>query len=99
MYTQYVINTLTFYSAAKALADYLNLLDQNDTLYNEYFAWKRTTTWRCGGNNKGVHKTPVACKICEYGIKNRDVQETVNIEKFWGRDSSCTSHDAYFKGV
>ena len=34
------INALDFPSV-KELADYLKVLDQNDTLYNEYFWWKR----------------------------------------------------------
>ena len=28
------------FESPRHLADYLKLLDQNDTLYNEYFAWK-----------------------------------------------------------
>ncbi|EDO40397.1 predicted protein, partial [Nematostella vectensis] len=34
------INVMDFPSL-KALADYLNYLDKNDTAYNEYFAWKK----------------------------------------------------------
>ena len=30
------------FATPKEMADYLNLLDQNDTLYNEYFEWKDT---------------------------------------------------------
>ncbi|KAK2148268.1 hypothetical protein LSH36_506g01009 [Paralvinella palmiformis] len=33
------------FESPRHLADYLKLLDQNDTLYNEYFAWKGTGTF------------------------------------------------------
>ena len=32
------------FSSPKKLAEYLLLLDKNDTLYNEYFAWKKNWT-------------------------------------------------------
>lgn len=40
------------FASAKELADYLNILDQNDELYNSYFKWKGTgefinTYWWC----------------------------------------------------
>jgi len=52
------INAFDF-QTVKALADYLKVLDQNDTLYNEYFWWKRHYVF---GEGSSAHNA--ACELC-----------------------------------
>jgi alpha-1,3-fucosyltransferase len=48
------------FSSPKRLAEYLKTVDKNDTLYNEYFAWK--------DSYEIVHVEP-QCKLCEFAHK------------------------------
>ena len=54
------INAALFPSV-RDLADYLNLLDNNDKLYNEYFWWKRHYVVR----GEGIDVKTAMCRLCE----------------------------------
>jgi len=74
------INALD-YPTVKDLADYLKVLDRNDTLYNEYFRWKRL--YALGGPN-------AACQLC---FKLHDPSNPVSVKrdlaKWWHYEASC----------
>ena len=77
------INVMDFKSV-KDLADYLVMLDRNDTAYNEYFSWKE---------HYYVDLPPSwTCQMCamlnndSLPIKSYDLQQ---LENFWGRQSNC----------
>lgn len=75
-----IINVRDF-TSPKALADYLKVLDNNDTLYNEYFAWKGKFEF---------HHRPGFCELCEklndmeLSRKNYD-----DIYKWYISDAKC----------
>ncbi|KAK8732039.1 hypothetical protein OTU49_007151 [Cherax quadricarinatus] len=77
------IDALSF-PTAKALADYLIYLNNNDTAYNEYFRWKR------------FHRIPgwstVAkpfCDLCERLHTDNDTKVYNNLKKWFVDDSHC----------
>jgi len=76
------INALD-YPTVKELADYLKMLDKNDTLYNEYFWWKKHYVL-------GVSSD--ACQLC---AKLHDPSHPVSVKKslskWWHYDASCKS--------
>ena len=56
------INVLDFPSIP-ALVQYLNMLDKNDTLYNEYFWWRSHYKVRNGQFYEGIHYKNY-CSLC-----------------------------------
>ncbi|XP_041472067.1 glycoprotein 3-alpha-L-fucosyltransferase A-like [Lytechinus variegatus] len=50
------------FSSFHELADYINLLDSNDTLYNSYFEWKKHGSVRRVGEGVAL-KPPFLCKV------------------------------------
>ena len=77
------INVMDF-KTVKDLADYLVMLDKNDTAYNEYFSWKDLYY---------VDVPPSwTCQICamlnnnSLPIKSYDYE---HFERFWGRKNNC----------
>ena len=87
------INALDF-PTVKELADYLNVLDKNDTLYNEYFWWKESyiTEYSINIWTKKVLQ-PAARGYCELCSKLQDPNEPVsivkNLKKWWNDDATC----------
>ena len=82
------------YSSPKDLAKYLQKLDSNDTLYNEYFAWKQNYT--CFGGTPGKS---LPCDVCRMMNENRNKINIIpDINKFWGPDS-CVPPKEYYKGI
>lgn len=80
------INALDFPSV-RDLADYIKLLDANDTLYNEYFEWKRHYVVR---NEKGMDLLRGLCRMCS--ILHEPVEPVSiyhNLTKWWRDDSQC----------
>ena len=74
------INALD-YPTVKELADYLKLLDNNDTLYNEYFWWKKH--YVLGGSNS-------ACQLCsKLHDPSHPISIQKNLTKWWHYDASC----------
>ena len=83
------------FSSPKALATYLYKLDKNDTLYNEYFAWRRNYT--CikgipGHNSRG-------CVICKFINENINKINTIaDVNKLWSPDM-CTPAKVYYRDI
>lgn len=78
------VNALDFVSV-KQLADYLVMLDRNDTAYNEYFAWRKLY----------YVASPIPgwpCKICSMLNDVTLPAKSYNREsfaRFWSRKSNC----------
>ena len=82
------------YSSPKELANYLHTLNNNDILYNEYFAWKQN--YSC---TIGVPGVSLSCELCKMMNKNRHkVNMIPDINKFWGPDS-CVDTSTYYKRI
>ena len=81
----------SFINAAKfenmrQLADYLILLDRNDTLYNEYFWWKPHFESRYKQKDVNIGM----CHLCA-SLHNKDMPPKVypNMTQWWDEQSSC----------
>lgn len=80
------------YSSPKELADYLQILDKNDTLYNEYLQWK--------GRYDIVPHPSKACNVCEYLNKAEGVIKTYDrLDLFWNRQKDCHSPENFYKNT
>ena len=66
---------VTDFSSPKLLADYMNELNSNETLYRSYFNWKYT--YQCG-NLSTKHKMN---RICTFLQKNK--QQVVDMKHVW----------------
>jgi len=88
------INVLDFPSV-RHLADYLRELDKNDTLYNQYFWWKRHYQLRSVNLYEGIHyKTH--CGLCAaLHDSSRSSQKKVypDMKAWWKDGANCTSVD------
>lgn len=75
------INAARF-SSVRQLADYLQLLDRNDTLYNEYFEWR---------NNYVVRENTGMCHLCAALHHHRHQEPKVyrNFTDWWLSRSQC----------
>jgi len=76
------------FSGPEALAAYLHKLDKNDTLYNEYFAWKGHWSYRIYPQEKHL------CRLCMLLHLQEDVGYVhwyENYDKWWNvcRDESA----------
>ena len=84
------------FASPKDLAIYLKKLDGNDTLYNEYFAWKNKYT---AYQTRNTHPQ-FACSICRHVYdKQHVVERLVDVESFWSPAKHCTRPQSYYKGV
>ncbi len=87
------INALDF-PTVKELADYLKLLDKNDTLYNEYFRWKESYAFEYSLhlNELNIYEKS-ARGYCDLCAKLHDPSEPVsivkNLKNWWGDDATC----------
>lgn len=88
------INALD-YPSVKELADYLKVLDGNDTLYNQYFRWKEQyVVSDFFSNQKQNSNTSVVIdQLCSICSKLHDPSRTINIvknlTKWWNDDAKC----------
>ena len=80
------------FPSPKHLAKYLHKLDNNDTLYTEYFAWKRH--YSCFA---GVPGTNAICDICRM-ISENQASAIPNINTFWDKDN-CMSPKDFYRGI
>lgn len=76
------------FQSPKELANYLNELDKNDTLYNSYFKWKGTGEIIEDGTN-------MFCRMC--AILHDDQIMSVprwyeNINQWWNGPTTCTRY-------
>ena len=87
------INVMDFKSA-KDLADYLVMLDKNDTAYNEYFSWKERyyvdvpPSWTCK-----------LCAMLNNDSLPRKSYDHEYLETFYGRQSNCGLLDEKFDKI
>jgi hypothetical protein len=83
--THSFINAAKFESM-KQLADYLILLDKNDTLYNEYFWWKSHFEVRYTQKDINVG----ACHLCA-ALHNTTLSPKIyaNMTDWWETQSYC----------
>ena len=80
------------YSSPKELAEYLHMLDTNDTLYNEYLQRKDMY--------KIVPHAPFQCSVCEY--INKLANETKNYDRldlFWNKKLHCYKPNEFYKNI
>jgi len=85
------INALDF-SSVKELADYLKVLDGNDTLYNQYFEWKEHYVVKSYFN--APHTNSAArrgmCGLCsKLHDPSRPVNVVKNLTKWWNDEAEC----------
>ena len=83
------------FSSPKALATYLHKLDRNDTLYNEYFAWRINYTCQSGIPIRGFR----LCELCKFINKNINKTNSIaDINKIWS-PKKCISTKRYYRGI
>ncbi|XP_057368438.1 alpha-(1,3)-fucosyltransferase C-like [Daphnia carinata] len=68
----------------KELADYLNLLDANDTLYNEYFWWKDHYRVEYSVDDMARHGF---CDLCQKLHEDSSYKSYPEMSTDWGEDS------------
>ncbi len=77
------INVMDF-KTVKDLADYLLMLDKNDTAYNEYFSWKKryyldeAPSWMCK-----------MCAMLNDDSLPRKTYDHQHFQRFYGRETNC----------
>ena len=82
------------FSSPRELAKYLTILNKNDTLYNEYFHWKKDYT--CYGTPPSMS---MACSICRHANKFiNKIEIAPNIAEFWSVNK-CMSPKEFYRGV
>ncbi|KAK3580931.1 hypothetical protein CHS0354_008225 [Potamilus streckersoni] len=75
------------FETPKLLAEYLHKLDQNDDLYNEYFAWKGTGR---------LINTYFWCRVCAMLHDDTRTPSSYNdIDKWWRGDGVCIGKDTW----
>ena len=86
---------VSHYASPKQLADYLNVLDSNDTLYREYFSWVQT--YNCGKQQRPT----TAKNLCNFLHKHRyDNPDTFNVESVWAHWSTrCENAQDYLTNL
>lgn len=78
------INALDF--TPQALADYLKLLDRNDTLYNEYFWWKGHYELESGVHQMSRH---AFCDLCQKLNEDKQTKIYEDLVPEWDRSNQC----------
>ena len=82
------INALDF-ASVKDFADYLKLLDTNDDLYGEYFAWRDSFVVRSGRHDPA----PVYLGLCHLCAllhePYRPPSVYGNVDRWWHKGSNC----------
>lgn len=81
------------FKSPKALADYLHLLDQNDALYMEYFAWKK---------DYEVVQRPQNgwCDLCEkLNDASLPAKSYADMKRWWFDDIPCYEGNTFVQSV
>lgn len=80
------------FRSAEHLAEFLIMLDKNDSLYNSYMSWR--------GEYELMPYPAMQCQVCEYLNKNKvKVTEHRDMEYFWDNDRDCMSAEQYYVQV
>lgn len=75
----------------KELAVYLKLLDQNDTLYNEYFWWK--DDYRVEASVEDMSRRGF-CDLCRKLHQRFEFNSYAELDSQWGENNQCISFDS-----
>lgn len=81
------------------LIDYINLLNSNDRLYNNFFAWKNDFQINSNFSFPPMYSCAVACKIFNhYDLSSKEESEMSShfdpFVKWWGKSfATCGKHD------
>ena len=81
------VNVMDF-SSVKELADHLVMLDNNDTAYNEYFAWRKLyqvgfpPSWTCA-----------LCSMLNNATIPAKTYNRESFAKFWSPETNCAPRD------
>jgi hypothetical protein len=78
------------FSSPKKLADYLLLLDANDSLYNMYFEWKNQ--YKCFSHN-------APCEICKALQLQQKPRTMTLLDLFWNEKKDCYTPSQYYRGI
>ena len=87
------IDALKF-TSPKTLAEYLLIVDKNDTLFNEYFKWRQYWTFYDKRHPSGCN--PFICNMCDklhensWNLRNKPLLSTINSDK------ECKPTEDYF---
>lgn len=68
------------FESPKELADYLHMLDKNDTLYNEYFQWK--------GTGEFIN-TYFFCRLCALLHDDFPNKHYRDVNEWWRGQGTC----------
>lgn len=93
------INAMDFPSVP-ALAEYLIKLDKNDTLYNQYFWWKKHYRLRNAELYEGVHHLTY-CSLCAalHDPARAGHQVYTDVMDWWRGKANCTTvPESYYDG-
>ena len=83
------------YSSPKTLASYLHELDNDDNLYNEYFAWEHNCTCH---NGRELPGNTLLCHICRFMNENvNEVNIIPDVNIFWNK-AMCMPTEKYYGG-
>ena len=87
------INVVDFQSP-RHLADYLRLLDRNETLYNQYFDWRMHYEVI---QNRGSWY-PV-CDLCQVLYRSRDKVSTRDITDLYTYSTACETKESFLHNI
>ena len=80
------------FGSVQELADYIKILDRNDTMYNEYFEWKRSYELSEYGWE--------GCPLCEYLNLSANVTQIYHkMNRFWNEKTDCTAPRVFYKDL
>ena len=79
------------FNSVKALADYLLMLNSNDVMYREYFAWKKTFQVKLMG------VPSLFCQVCAFLNRFSNVTNVVpRLDQVYGKRTNCLSTSDYY---
>eukprot|EP01114_Cavostelium_apophysatum_P018861 TRINITY_DN5928_c0_g1_i1.p1 TRINITY_DN5928_c0_g1~~TRINITY_DN5928_c0_g1_i1.p1 ORF type:complete len:416 (-),score=81.65 TRINITY_DN5928_c0_g1_i1:15-1262(-) len=76
------------FATPKDLADYLKMLDANETLYNEYHAWRNLELHQLNKKYQQMVHQRSGCQLCEKLHTNKE-HMSYNDREAWNVESQC----------
>ena len=77
------------FNSPRELAEYLKMLDTNDTLYNEYFQWQ----YHYKSLERGAH----ICNLCAYLHLNKSVKKVIpDVQEWFSPTRRCMEPRKYY---